>query len=205
MERRGWSCRVPTPRANSANPPWHEWCARLLDSLTGIRDPILAAHSAAGLLLPSLAAAVDASTLIFVDARVPPSRGPAPPVDAEFLTFIKALPTTKGRLPPWSRWWGEERLRKVIKDAALRVQFEADLPQLTQKWFDDIVEVPEWSERRCGYLQLSKTYEAEAAGARGRSWPVIEIDGTHLHPAIEPEQTADALLEVIAAVDRSRI
>lgn len=141
--------------------------------------------------------------LVFVDARVPPPRGAVPPVDAEFLEFIKALPTAQWRIPPWSHWWGDERLRSVIKDPTLFAQFEADLPQLTHAWFDDVVEVPEWSARRCGYLRLSKAYEPEAAAALKRGWPVVAIDGTHLHPAIEPEQTAAALLEVIAAVDRS--
>jgi hypothetical protein len=135
LERRGCSCRVPTPAHNPENPPpWREWLARLCDALPTTDKPIVAAHSAAGLLLPSLAEAVDASMLIFVD----------------------------------------------------------------------VVEVPEWRERRCGYLRLSKTYGAEAADAKARGWPVIHIDGTHFHPAIEPEQTAEALLAAVAAIDGDR-
>ena len=176
---------------------------RLLDQLRDVREPILAAHSAAGLLLPSLAEATNASLLLFVDARVPPLHGDVPPVDAEFLKFIDALPTEQGRLPAWSHWWGEGRLQKAITNPQLRADFERDLPRLPRAWFDDTVRVPLWSARRCGYLRLSTTYEAEARDARLRGWPLVEIDGTHLDPAIAPGRTADALLELVAQMERS--
>jgi hypothetical protein len=202
LERRGWSCRVPTPVRDPNNPPsWREWSARLLDALSDVDRPILAGHSAAGLLLPSVAAAVNASALLFIDARVPPPRGHAAPVDAEFLTFIDALPTERGRLPPWSRWWGDGRLQKLIVDTELRAQFEADLPRLTKSWFVDAIDVPEWQTRRCGYLRLSNGYEPEALAARRRGWPVVDVDGSHLHTATAPEETAAALLALIETLD----
>lgn len=92
-------------------------------------------------------------------------------------------------------------MQNLIQDATLRAQFEADLPRLTNAWFDDVADVPEWARLRCGYLKLSDGYAAEAASARRLSWPVVEIDGTHLHPTIAAEQTADALIEIIATVD----
>ena len=68
----------------------------MVDQFGDIDRPILAAHSAAGLLLPSLAARTDAAMLIFMDARVPPSDGRVAPADAEFLRFIdtRVLPTS---------------------------------------------------------------------------------------------------------------
>ncbi len=196
LERRGWRCRVPTPPPSTA---WRDWTARLADDRLGDLDrPILIAHSAAGLLLPSLAERSNAALLIFLDARVPPSHGKVAPVDADFLRFIDTLPTEDGYLPPWSHWWGAKRLERVISDAKMRAQFESDLPRLSRAWFDDVADVPEWSARRCGYLQLSNTYAAEAADAASRGWPVVEVDGAHLDPATAPERTGDALLALIA-------
>ncbi len=140
---------------------------------------------------------MNAAMLIFLDARVPPSHGKVGPADVEFLRFIDTLPTEDGRLPPWSQWWGSKRLQRIVSDAAMRAQFESDLPRLTRVWFDDVADVPAWSARRCGYLQLSKTYAAEAADAATREWPVVEIDGTHLDPATAPQRTADALLDLV--------
>lgn len=172
----------------------------MTDRIADLDRPILVAHSAAGLLLPSLAARTNPAMLIFLDARVPPSHGKVAPADAEFLRFIDTLPTEEGRLPPWSHWWGADRLERIISDAAVRERFESDLPRLRRAWFDDFADVPQWSTRRCGYLQLSKTYAAEAADAATRRWPVVKVDGTHIDPTIAPQSTADALLELMARV-----
>jgi alpha/beta hydrolase family protein len=191
---------VPTPPPDTS---WRDWAQCLLDLLRDVREPILAAHSAAGLLLPSLAEGTNASMLLFVDARLPPLHGDVPPVDAEFLKFIDTLPTEQGRVPAWSHWWGVGRMEKAITDPQLRAQFERDLPRLPRAWFDDTADVPRWNARRCGYLRLSKTYATEARDAGLRGWPLVEIDGTHLDPAIEPRRTADALLELVARMEPS--
>ncbi len=141
--------------------------------------------------------------LIFMDARVPPSDGRVAPADAEFLRFIDTLPVERGRLPPWSHWWGTNRLQRAIVDAPCAHSSKSDLPRLTRAWFDDSAEVPPWHARRCGYLRLSKTYAAEARDAATRGWPLVEIDGTHLDPVIEAHRTADAVLDLIDRVDRS--
>jgi hypothetical protein len=165
-----------------------------------VSEPILVAHSAAGLLLPSLADALGASALIFVDARLPPALGRVRPVDDEFMAFLRTLPTEGGRLPPWSRWWGDRRLESLIRDPARRSQFEADLPRLPLSWFDAETDVPPWASSRCAYLRLSKPYEPEALTAERRGWTVVHIDGTHLHPMIEPEATADAVIALAKTV-----
>ncbi len=190
---------MPTPPPDTS---WRDWATRLLELLRDVREPILAAHSAAGLLLPSVAEGTNASMLLFVDARVPPQYGKTAPVDAEFLKFIDALPTEQGRLPAWSHWWGAG-LDKAITDPQLRAQFERDLPRLTRAWFDDVAGIPNWDARPCGYLQLSRTYASEARDASHRGWPRVTIEGTHLDPTIEPNRTADALLELVAQMDRS--
>ena len=101
LQRRGAHCQVPTP----ADPltPWREWSVQLRAALQGVSEPILVGHSAAGFLLPSLAAALNAAALIFVDARVPPPLGRTRPVDGSFMEFVRSLAPDGGLLPPWSR------------------------------------------------------------------------------------------------------
>jgi hypothetical protein len=180
--------------------PWHDWSAQLLAVLPAVDAPILLGHSAAGLLLPALAAALNASALVFVDARVPPPQGRTRPVDGPFLDFVKTLATDDGLLPPWSRWWPDGTIEAHFPDPVLRAQFEADLPRLPLTWFDDSAEVPVWDTRPCGYLQLSRLFEPEALAAAKRGWPVVQIDGTHLHPALEPIESADAVLALVDAM-----
>lgn len=204
LQRRGAPCHIPTP----AEPltPWHAWSAQLLAVLPPVKKPILIGHSAAGLLLPALASALDAAALVFVDARVPPPLGRTRPVDGQFLEFVKTLPTDMGRLPPWSKWWPDGAIEGHFPDAAERTRFEADLPCLPLTWFDDSADVPAWDMRPSGYLQLSRIFEAEALAAVQRGWPVVHVDGSHLHPATQPVESADAILTLIdALIPRSPI
>ena len=75
-----------------------------------------------------------------------------------------------------------------------RARVEADLPRLPLAWFDAAIDVPAWDAYPCAYLRLSKLFEPEALTARARGWPLVHVDGTYLHPAIEPGATADSLL-----------
>jgi Alpha/beta hydrolase family len=200
LQRRGARCLVPTPAPAEPVTPWSQWSDALQSALGSVVEPILVGHSAAGLLLPALGHALNASALIFVDARVPPPVGRTRPVDGEFHEFVKALPTENGRLPPWSRWWGDGRIEALIPDPQTRAQFEAELPRLPLAWFDDRTDVPEWISRPCGYLRLSNLFEPETLDAVQRGWPVVHLDGTHLHPMLEPAETADALLSIVAAL-----
>src|SRR5262249_39058242 len=152
--------------------PWRDWSTRLTEDLGDIDRPVLIAHSAAGLLLPALAAQTNAAMLIFLDARIPPPHGHVAPVDAAFLRFIDASPIEHGRLRRWSQGWGADRFRRAIPDDDALARFESDLPRLPRAWFDDEADVPAWNDRRCGYLQLSRTNAAEAADAAARGWPV---------------------------------
>jgi hypothetical protein len=198
LRKRGAHCHLPTP----VDPltPWRGWVAQLLAALPPVATPILLGHSAAGFLLPALAAALDAAGLVFVDARVPPPQGRTRPVDGTFLEFVKTLPIEGGRLPPWSQWWPDSAIEARIPDPALRTRFAAELPRLPLTWFDDSADVPAWDTRPCGYLQLSRLFEPEALAAVNRGWPVVHVDGTHLHAVFEPTESADAILALIDAM-----
>jgi hypothetical protein len=65
----------------------------------------------------------------------------------------------------------------------------------------DAVETPAWSALRAGYIQLSARFARTAADARTRGWPVVAIQGTHLHPLLAPVETADAIAAVVKQLD----
>ena len=47
---------------------------------------------------------------------------------------------------------------------------------------------------RARYLLFSEGYGPEAAAARQRGWPVIELPGSHLHMLVDPAAVAAALV-----------
>lgn len=198
LRQLGWLAHVPTPSAT--DPSWRDWAAELAREVPSLREPVLVGHSAAGLLLPSLARPLDASALIFADARIPPAGGMITPAEPEFLQFLRGLVADDGRMPPWSRWWGDDVAEELLPDGKVRAQFEADLPRLPLSWFEDNADVPIWENVPAGYLQLSKLYDAELHEALRRGWPVRHLDGTHVHPVIDPEATAEAIAALIDAV-----
>jgi hypothetical protein len=183
-----------------ATPRWRDWPGLIAGTLDVAPGSVLIGHSAAGLLLPALAAATGASALVFVDARIPERGGQAAPADPAFMKFIRARADAAGRLPPWSRWWGADGLAALLPDAAARAALDDDAPRLTCDWFEDAVGVPSWSHLPAAYVRLSKGYENEAADADARGWPVFRVAGNHLFAIADPHATADAIAAAISKV-----
>lgn len=200
LEARGFRCWLPTavdPAGEAV--AFHDWPRATGAGLGIAPGAIVVGHSAAGLMLPSLARMLEAGGLVFVDALIPPDSGAVAPADADFLEFVRRLPRNNGLLPRWSRWWGDGVIEQLIGDADAYERFEAELPQLPQSWFDDTLEVPPWRHLPAGYLQTSQRFSSSASEARERHWPVRTLTGTHLHPFVDPQQTAEPLLEIVSA------
>ena len=198
LERRGFA--TYTPCIVGSDTAWRDAPATVLAALPELTGPVLVGHSASGMLLPNLAAALGAWGIIFVDAQVPPAQGRTPPTDAAFLEFVRALPVTQGHLPKWSQWWGPHGLDRLFPDELSREAFEADLPRLRPEWWDDAIETPAWDHLRAGYIQTSAVFAPQAAEASARGWPTASLAGTHLHPFLSPEDTAGAIAGIIAAL-----
>jgi hypothetical protein len=132
---------------------------------------------------------------VFVDARLPtPGRswmGTAPPAVAAGL---REMADPQGRLPPWSRWWGEEELAALLSDPAVRRQFAAECLRLPLVMVEEIQPpAPGWPDAPGGYLQLSEPYEDEAARASELGWPVSRLLRHHLALLTEPARVAQAV------------
>jgi len=160
----------------------------------GEEPAILALHSAAGELAPSIAAALGAALagVIFVDAILPhPGRSwldTAPAALREQLT----AGAQQGLLPAWDGWWPPGALEKLAPDADLRAALIAELEPLPLAYFEEVA--PEITfDAPCAYLQLSGAYEEEGRRAVRLGWPVVRLPATHLAPATQPRAVATAL------------
>ena len=56
------------------------------------------------------------------------------PDDPEFLERLKGM-AEGGILPPWSRWFGEGAMERLIPDETLRGEVEAELPRLPLDYY----------------------------------------------------------------------
>jgi hypothetical protein len=106
-------------------------------------------------------------------------------------------------LPVWSKWFAGDTQRaslvgldRLASDPAAFAQFEKELPRMPLEWFDDTIELANWDHVPAGFIQTSKIYDHAAVEAERRGWPVTRLRGTHLHPTLSPEETAEAILAI---------
>jgi hypothetical protein len=204
----GWRVHVPDViSANGALPPWHALSAHYAKLLSFGGSPILVGHSFATVLVADLAAQMAASGLIMVDGEIPPARGRVPPGREAFRAFVLGLAGDSGELPPWSEWWRDHPRRsysgidELARDANALARFRKDLPHVRSSWFDDAIDLAPWAHHPAGYIQTSGFYDHAADDAEARGWPLRRLQGTHLHPTLQPEETARA----IAAIARELV
>ncbi|WP_349643785.1 hypothetical protein [Bradyrhizobium sp. LMTR 3] len=140
---------------------------------------------------------------MIVDGEVPPSRGAAPPVRPALRDFIRSIAASDGTLPIWSRWFAGDIKRTSLvgldllaRDPIAFAEFERGLPKLTVDWFDDTIELAGWDHVPAGFIQCSPIYDHATLEARRRGWPVIRLEGTHLHPTLQPAETMHAILSM---------
>lgn len=198
----GCHVQVPDVLAHHPSPPsWREWNSRLLEHVTRSPDPILVGHSSASALVADLATRLPARAVIIVDGDVPPPQGAAFPVRPALHDFIKGLAGPDGLLPVWSKWFADDESRAALigidllaRDAAAFARIQDGLPRMHIGWFDEAIELAEWDHIPAGFIQASAIYDHATAEAQRRGWPVTNLRGTHLHPTLQPEETANAIL-----------
>jgi Alpha/beta hydrolase family len=202
LREAGHRVEVPDVLARHHPPPaWRDWNSCLLEHIACGSDTLLVGHSSASALVADLATHLPCRGVIIVDGDVPPLRGTAGPARPALRDFIHGLAGADGMLPIWSRWFaGDPHRASVVgvdalaRDAAALEQFESGLPRLSSGWFDDTIELADWSGLPAGYIQTSAIYDHATAEAKRRGWPVARLHGTHLHPTLNPAETAAALI-----------
>jgi pimeloyl-ACP methyl ester carboxylesterase len=205
LERRGHRAVVPSLLEPAEAPPrdWRRCVEAVRAAVRTLSDPVvLVGHSGGGLLLPVIADAFAApiSGLIFVDSRVPASTGETPLVPLAFRDQLHTL-AVDGMLPPWSSWFGEDAMRELVADEALRAALSREMRSVPLAYFEQrIPSPPGWDRLPCAYLLLSDAYREAAEEARERGWRVEEITGAqHLHIAVAPAAVTDALIRLSGA------
>jgi hypothetical protein len=201
LREAGYRVQVPDVLAYHQSPPaWGAWNSHLLEHIDPRGESVLVGHSSASVLVADLAGKLPCLGLIVVDGEVPPSQGAAAPVRPALHDFIKSLAEPDGTLPIWSRWLGDARRASLVgldilaRDPVAFAAFESGLPRLSVDWFDDTITLADWDRIPAGFIQTSAIYDHSAAEAQRRGWPVTRLQGTHLHPTLNPAETAGAII-----------
>jgi hypothetical protein len=153
-------------------------------------------------VIADLAARIPLRGLIMVDGEIPAGNGPVAPGRNSFREFVAGLADEDGYFPPWSKWWSDDRRRALIgidelaRDAEAFAIFEKDQPRVSGVWFEDSIDLGPWTHIASGFIQTSALFDHAADEAQRRSWPVVRIKGTHLHPTLQPDETAAAIQEI---------
>jgi hypothetical protein len=189
LRSRGHVVRVPDLRpAVAESPGWYER-ASATATAEGAVDAVLG-FSGAGVVLPAVAAAVEARRVVWLDAVLPAAHGltETPP---ERLAQLAEL-VRGDRYAAWPDWWPPEVLAAELPDADLRARVAAEAPQLPADFYSVAVPVPpSWPQDDVRYVQLSSAYAADAERARTRGWTVVG-DGTGRHLDVVTRRAAVA-------------
>jgi hypothetical protein len=160
-------------------------------------DVVLVGHSGAGCLLPRIAHLLSPRPrlIVFVDAGVPPCDGDVL-MGGTFLGTLQSL-AVGGRLPPWSRWWGDDVMDRLVDVPERRAAIEAELPIVPLRFYEmSIAMPPGWCDTPSAYVLLSPGYRPDAVTASGRGWPVVERLGAHLDMANDERAIASILIDL---------
>jgi hypothetical protein len=186
-----------TNALGSGPPYWPHEVEAIAAAITG--RAILVGHSRAGPLLPVAARATRrVEGCVFVDARLPhPGASWIATTSSESAERLRRM-GRDGWLPPWSDWWGQDELARLLPDPGVRARFVRGCPRLPVALFEEVLpEVPGWRDAPCTYLRLSEAYREPCEEARRLGWPVIELASHHLGLITDPDTVTDAILELV--------
>lgn len=193
LRERGHTVSVPDLRrlVDPAADWWTRWAAECGGSFATV--DVVAGHSGSGVVLPAIAEATGAESVVFVDAVVPSAGAVSAPSD-QLLAFVRALPSND-HLPPWTTWWPDDIVAEVLPDPDLRAHIMAEEPRLPADFYDHAVPVPpRWMRGRAiTYLRFSEAYLEDADKAARRGWAVRDLPGSHLNLLDHAADVADVL------------
>lgn len=176
--------------------------ASMLDALPPEEELVLVPHSNAGLYVAALVAARRVRAIVFVDALLPGPDGHTAVTSAELADRLAGM-AQEGRCPVWTDWWPEPSVAALFPDAATRALVEAGQPRMPLSYLHARVTTPRgWELLPCAYLGFGAAYGEEQGTAHRNGWPVIELDGGHLHQLVDPESVSEAILDLSVRAER---
>ncbi len=205
LQQNGFSCIVADLTGVSAmGAPYYPALAEAAgDAVGNGADPIvMIAHSAAGALLPAIAAYVGARTrgAVFVDAMLPqPGRSwfdTAPPGAEAQLRGL----AVDGLLPPYPEWFPPGALERLVPDAAVRRQLAAESPRLPVAYFEEPAPAIGFVDSvSCAFLRLGAPFDRAAQKAHRLGWWVARREWDHLRMLSDPTAVAGLIAQAISA------
>ena len=181
-------------------PDWHEGAALRIAAQMDSGSWVAVLHSGAGAFAPALAdASANLAGFIFVDAGLPtPGRSSLDGAGPEFAARLRSR-TTDGVLAPWNAWFDVDPTDRMIPDPAVRAAFIAAQPRVPFAFLEaPCPGASAWEAIPCAFLQLSRTYEADALAADERGWPVERLRANHLAMCGDAPRVSAAVLTLMA-------
>ena len=158
---------------------------------------VLAVHSGAGALAPSVVAAAgdQVKAVLYVDSILPhPGRNWFDTASTALGDDLKAK-VVGGLIPAWDQWFPPGAAASLLLDSGLRDAVLSELVPTPLVWFEEAApEVGLPSGVGSGFLRLSKAYEREAEEALLLGWPTLRCDLHHLAMVTHPVEVAETML-----------
>lgn len=206
LARRGYEVAVPDLTGTvTAGPPYCLRQAETIARSASGQPAFLIGHSGAGPLLASAGAIIgQVWGYIFVDAGLPmPGQTWMETVPPDLAVQVRQMADSRGWLPTWPQWWGDEALAELIPDSDARQRFASGCPRLPLAMFEEVhPSVPQWPDAPAAYLLLSEAYQDQADKARELGWPVAEQMSHHLAVLTKPGPIAELLHELLSQLGR---
>ena len=201
LRSRGWDV-VTAPPADEADPVTPADAALAYATATPADRPVvLIPHSNAGNFVPTLIEIRNVVRVVFVDATIPVASGTQQLAPPELLASLESLVDDDGLLPPWTEWFQSRQLDALFPNASTRFHIEAQQPQLPLAFLDAELSVEDgWDRTPASYLAFGATYASDLDRARALGWPVLQLDGLHLHMLVDPGGVADAIIQLLGSV-----
>jgi hypothetical protein len=169
-----------------------------VEDATAWNPDVLVAHSNAGHYAPSVAAACNASRILFLDAALPAEAGGGRMVPDRFASFLSGIANEDGTLPKWTRWWPRADIEGLFPDAGWFDLVDAGCPTAHISYFDLGPEPPErWFEGHHSYVAFGDTYQEELERARSHGWSTRVMEGRHLYHLVNPGAVAGAVVRAM--------
>lgn len=176
--------------------------ARQVSHLPADRPVVLAGHSGAGPLLPTIRQLIPqpVAAYVFVDAGIPVDGMSRLELmaseDPEFTNQLSQHLTAGEHFPTWS----DQDLRDVLPDPGLRNAMLQEMRPRPLAFFEEPIPVfAQWPDAPCSYLQFSSAYDVPADRARRLGWTYRQMRAGHFQMLVEPSTVARTLVEMVGS------
>jgi hypothetical protein len=205
LRQRGLIVILPTlhDSPERKQPYWQQHASSVAQSLADVPKSlplILVAHSGAGPLLPAIRRSIQnpVDAYVFVDAGI--SRDGVTRLDlmlyedADWADQFQKELERGGRFPTWSF----DDLREAIPDENIRSQMVSELRPRNLDFFTEPIPIfAGWPDAPCVYIQLSASYDWDAALARLANWPTYKLEAGHFHMLVDARQVAELIVDSV--------